>query len=355
MVRMTKTPLTTSTLSPPSSGQPTPHPEGDSSSSAHVADLDNATPPPRHPSLGNFFRWFLAKGYLQGAVWAILITLSSSTNDVLIKFLGERLATPQIVFFRFLFSTLVLLPFMVPKGAKIFKTAYPGRHVARGLIGAVAFGLSAWGVVKLPLSMVATLSFTQPLFFLPMAYLFLRERLDRYRILATFAGFIGVAILISPTNGVFNAYVLIPIGATVMFAILDVYAKLMVAHDSKWTLMFYFGLSTTILSILPAMAVWQTPTPYEFLFLLLLGIGANLIQVCLYMAFSATDAVALSPFKYTELIFASFFGVLLFNTWPTWQTLLGALFIIASTMSITIHETGRQRLKKVPILRLFAR
>jgi len=306
------------------------------------------------PSNGFFF-WFTQKGYLQGAFWAIMITLSSSLNDVFIKFLGERLQVQEIVFFRFLFSTLVLLPFMLPKGAKYFKTSKPGLHLSRGLIGAIALGLAAWGVTKLPLSTVATLGFTQPLFFLPLAVLFLKEHLDWQRVVATIIGFIGVAIIINPTDGVFNAYILIPIAATIMFAILDVYAKKMVAHDSKWTLMFYFGLATTILGAIPAFLVWQVPTVEELFFLFLLGVGANLIQVCLYMAFSATDAVALSPFKYTELIFASFFGFVFFGQLPAWQILIGAGFIIAGTMSITIHETSKDKLKKLPLLRLFAR
>lgn len=297
--------------------------------------------------------WFTRKGYLQGAFWAILITLSSALNDVFIKLLGERLETAQIVFFRFLFSMLVLLPIMAPRGTHYFKTQKPGLHIARGLIGAIALGLGAWGVLKLPLDMVATLGFTQPLFFLPMAALFLHEKLDWQRITATLLGFMGVAIILSPSDGVFNVYLLIPLAATVMFATLDVFAKKMVAHDSKITLMFYFGLATTILSLVPALMVWQTPTWNEIFFLVLLGIGANLIQLCLYMAFSATEAVGLSPFKYTELIFASLFGYFLFSTIPTWQTLVGAIFIIIGTMSITIHEAGREKLKNLPFLRFF--
>ncbi len=305
--------------------------------------------------LHGFWPWFLQKGYLQGAFWAIMITISSSLNDVFIKFLGERLHVQEIVFFRFLFSTLVLLPFMLSKGTKYFKTSKTGMHVARGFIGAIALGLAAWGVTKLPLSTVATLGFTQPLFFLPLAIIFLKEHLDWQRVIATVIGFIGVAIIINPTEGAFNVYILIPIAATIMFAILDVYAKKMVAHDSKWTLMFYFGLATTILGFVPALLVWQGPTWEEIFFLILLGIGANLIQVCLYMAFSATDAVALSPFKYTELIFASFFGFIFFAQIPAWQILIGAIFIISGTMSITIHETSRAKLKKLPFLRLFVR
>jgi S-adenosylmethionine uptake transporter len=79
--------------------------------------------------------------------------------------------------------------------------------------------------------------------------------------------------------------------------------------------------------------------------LALLGIGGSLIQVCMIRAFSATEASALSPFRYVEFIFAAMFGFLFFSEIPTMVTLLGAGFIIAGTAYISYYETRKEAKK----------
>ncbi|MBT4879672.1 MAG: DMT family transporter [Alphaproteobacteria bacterium] len=302
------------------------------------SNQQQAVPPAHNPVL-SAWRWLMGKGFLQGAIWAIMICLVSNMNDVFQKFLGARLEAPQIVFFRFLFSMITLFPFMLRQGMSSFHTKRPGQHALRALVGAVALGIGCFSVTTMPLSDVVTLYFTQPLFFLPLAVIFLSEKLDSARIGATVLGFIGILVILNPSENSFNYMALLPISAAFMFAILDVLAKKMVLKESRITLLFYFALGTTLVAIIPAILVWKTPTLWELGLLVLLGIGANLIQICLFQAFSATEAVALAPFRYTELIFASLFGFILFSEVPAVRTLGGGILIIVSTLYITYHET----------------
>ena len=53
-------------------------------------------------------RWFFQRGYIQGVFWALMICLTSVTNDVLMRSLGERIHPVEIVFFRFFFSMIVV-------------------------------------------------------------------------------------------------------------------------------------------------------------------------------------------------------------------------------------------------------
>ena len=121
----------------------------------------------------------------------------------------------------------------------------------------------------------------------------------------------------------------------------------MVTNESTTTLLFYFALGTTLAALGPAIYVWQTPTMTELFWLFCLGAGANLIQVCLFRAFAATDASSLVPFRYTELVFASFFGFVLFGELPSVMVYLGAAVIIASTLYLSYSEIRRARKAKV--------
>ncbi len=293
----------------------------------------------RIPILG----WFMRKGYLQGAFWALMICLTSSTNDVLMRYLGERLPVVEIVFFRFLFSMLTVVPFMLVNEKNLFKTRQPKTHALRALVGAVALGLCCWSVNIMDLAENTAIMFCEPLFFLPMAYFLLKEKVDRNRWIATLIGFIGLIIIVSPGfNGV-KITALVPMAAAMLFAYLCVMAKRMIQSEHTLTLLFYFGLGTTILAGLLLPWFWNVPTIRELMYLAALGVGANMIQVCLFRAYSSTDASALAPFRYTEFLFAASLGFLFFGQIPEPMTVVGAVIIAASAFYISVIETKKEK------------
>jgi S-adenosylmethionine uptake transporter len=286
--------------------------------------------------------WFMRKGYLQGAFWALMICLTSSTNDVLMRYLGERLPVVEIVFFRFLFSMLTVVPFMLTHEKNLFKTKQPKTHALRAVVGAVALGLCCWSVNLMQLAENTAIMFCEPLFFLPMAYFLLKEKVDRNRWIATMIGFAGLLIIVSPGFEGFKITALVPMTAAILFAYLCVMAKRMIVSEHTLTLLFYFGLGTTILAGIFLPWVWTAPTIREIMYLAALGVGANMIQVCLFRAYSATDASALAPFRYTEFLFAASFGFLFFAQIPDMATVIGAVIIAASAFYISIIETKKE-------------
>ena len=292
-----------------------------------------------------FVGWFVRKGYLQGVFWAIMICVTSSTNDVLMKHLGERLHFIEISFFRFFFSALTVLPLLLRHEKNMFKTEHPKNHALRAIIGAVALALCCLSVNIMPLAANTAVMFCEPLFFLPMAYFLLKEKVDKSRWIATIIGFIGLIVIVQPGTAGFRIEALVPMGAAMLFAYSCVMAKRMISTEHTLTLLFYFGLVSTIFAGIFLPFVWQMPTVHELLFLGLLGIGGNLIQVCLFRAYSATDASALAPFRYAEFIVASTFGFIFFGQIPESIVIIGAAVIGASAFYISYMETKKEAAK----------
>lgn len=290
--------------------------------------------------------WMLSRGYPQGVFWAVLTALVSIGNDIITKFVGGRLNGLEISFFRFFFSMITVLPFMLPHGLQSFKTKRADLHVWRAVMGVAAIALYVFSLIYLPLVEVTVFSFTQPLFFMPIAILFLREKVAMNRWIAGLFGFVGILIVLQPGTIAFKMASLLPMGAAFLFAMLDMLAKKMVSNESTTTLLFYFALGTTLAALGPALYVWQTPTLDELFWLFCLGAGANLIQVCLFRAFAATEASSLVPFRYTELVFASFFGYVLFGELPAMMVYLGAAVIISSTLYLSYSEIRRAKKQK---------
>lgn len=289
-----------------------------------------------------FFKWFVSKGYAQGVFWAIMISVVSVTNDVLMRFLGERLHPVEISFFRFFFSMVSILPLMVSNGLTLFKTQRPMMHALRAVLGAVALGLCCYSVNIMPLSENTTIMFCEPLFFLPLAYVLLKEKVDAPRWIATIIGFIGLMIILRPGTEAFRIVAFVPMTAAILFALSNVMVKKMTGEHAS-TMLFYFGVGTTLFALIPLPFFWQMPTLSELGLLILLGIGGNMIQVCLFRAFSATEASALAPFRYVEFIISALFGYLLFSQIPTVWIFSGAALITVSTFYITIMETRKER------------
>ena len=292
-----------------------------------------------------FLRWFISKVYAQGVFWAVMISVVSVTNDVLMRFLGERLHVVEISFFRFFFSMLSVLPFMFTRGLEPFKTTQPKMHALRAVLGAMALGLCCYSVNIMPLSENTTIMFAEPLFFLPLAFLILKEKVDAPRWIATMIGFIGLMIILRPGTDAFHMVAFVPMSAAILFALSNVMVKKMTGEHA-FTMLFYFGIGTTLFAFIPLLFFWQIPTLSELGLLLVLGIGGNMIQVCLFRAFAATDASALAPFRYVEFIVAAIFGYLFFSQIPTVWVFGGAALITASTFYITVVETRKERKKR---------
>ena len=295
----------------------------------------------------SFLKWFITPGYKQGVFWVLMITAASATMDVLMKTLGGRLHVTEITFFRFFFSLISVLPIIFLKsGCALFKTEQLGMHIWRGLIGAVALGLCCYSVNIMPMSENTTIMFTSQLFFLPLAYFFLKEKVDASRWIATLVGFAGILIIMQPGTDTFQAEAFVPMASAFCFAIISMLAKKMIRDEHTLTLLFYFGLVTTVVALPVMVPYWQTPLLSELPLLLMLGVSANLIQVCIFRAVSSTDASSLQPIFYTEIGISTLFGFLFFGQIPTIYVAIGAALIIGSTFAISVIETRKE--KKLP-------
>ena len=283
-----------------------------------------------------FLGWFLNKGLKQGIFWAIMIYLVGMFNDVLAKFLGNRLHAVEIAFFRFLFSAIIVIVPMIKSKENLFKSSMHGMHIMRGIIGAIALGLCCYSVNIMPLAENTTILFSEALFMLPLTALFLGEKINNTSIIATIIGFIGLLIMFRPKAENINILAIIPTCAAFLFATMNIMIKKMIDnHENTLTMLFYFGLYTTIISAVFVPFFWITPNLHELLLIALLGLGANLIQLFIFFAYRATTASNISPIRYIELPFAMLFGLAFFGQIPNATTIFGSILIIAGTIIAT--------------------
>ncbi|WP_253308303.1 MULTISPECIES: DMT family transporter [unclassified Rickettsia] len=278
------------------------------------------------------------KTYLTGISWFLLSLISSAANDITTKYLGIRLHSFEVAFFRFLFSALILLPFVAYYGKDTLKTSRPFVHILRGVL--LFFGMTSWtyGLSIAPVTTATVISFSIPLFTLVLAIFFLNENIIWQRWVVTLIGLLGVVITLKPHTSDFNPEILFFVLAAISFAMLDIINKKFVVKESMISMLFYSAIVTAIVSVPPAVQYWQTPTMFELLLLFILGCGGSLILFFLLKAFSLVDATATAPYRYLELIISALAAYLVFNELPEKSTLQGALIIIPATLFIIYSE-----------------
>lgn len=278
------------------------------------------------------------RSYFIGVCWFILSLMSSSLNDVISKYAGMRLHSYEITFFRFMFGTITLIPFVLYYGSNTLKTARPLIHFFRGLL--LFLGMAAWtyGLSIAPVTTATVISFTIPLFVLVLGVFFLQENIIWQRWLVTIVAFVGLVITLNPQAAEFNPNILVFIAAAASFAILDILNKKFVVQETMISMLFYSAMITALLALPFAMQHWLMPTAQELFLLFILGASANLILFFLLKAFALADATALAPYRYIELVVSAIIAYLVFQEIPTKATIIGSLVVIPSTLFIIYSE-----------------
>jgi S-adenosylmethionine uptake transporter len=277
--------------------------------------------------------WFKEVGRSQGIFWGILLNFIGSVNDVISRLLGDRLHFIEISFFRFLFSMLIVSVPIVLSNRSLLKSKIHTEHAIRGGLGTVALCLCCCSVNLMPLAENTTILFSDTFFTLILAAIFLNEKPRLQSWIAIALGLIGVAVMYKPSGNNINVAAIIPTAASFIFAVMNVMIKRMVnIKEHMLTALFYFGLYTTIISGLFVPFYWKPPTLQEILLLFVLGAGAILIQVFIFLAFRATDASNISPIRYTELLFSTLFGFMFFDQIPGREMIAGAVLIIVGSI-----------------------
>lgn len=290
-------------------------------------------------------RWDQLPGNVRGALWLLLSALAFAMMGGIAKMLGGKLHAFEIAFFRCLFGLAAILPFLWgPNGASL-KTSRPWLYLLRCLIGITAILGSFYSLANLPLAASVAVNFTKPLFMLVLAALFLGEKVDLRRGLATCIGFIGVIAVVRPSPGMIGSMAgglgndwlggtAAAVYAAFAMAVVLVLIKKLSETEQPATLLFWFTLASAIGTALPAALVWQTPTFGQLLWLILLGVLASLGQFGIFRAYQVGEATVVGPVDYTQLIWAGGIGILCFNEIPDLWTILGAALIVASAFVV---------------------
>jgi drug/metabolite transporter (DMT)-like permease len=177
-----------------------------------------------------------------------------------------------------------------------------------------------------------------------LSALLLGEVVGRHRWGAVLVGFIGVLIMVRPEPGHLNVVgVSLALGGAVGAAGAMVAIRQIAATEKGATIVFYFTLAGTALGAVGSAFHWVTPDPLTLATLILGGLLGGVGQLLLTEALRVAPVGVVAPFDYTQLIWATAIGFLVWGELPHPATIAGALVVAASGVYILHREMRRFR------------
>ncbi|PRY92835.1 drug/metabolite transporter (DMT)-like permease [Hasllibacter halocynthiae] len=287
----------------------------------------------------------------RGALLALLAFALFSAHDAVVKALGGRYDTFQILFFAVLLS-FPLATFLLMRDGEpgTLRPRHPGwvavRTAATTLTGLCTF--HAFGA--LPLAQVYAILFAAPLIITVLSIPLLGERVRLRRSIAILVGLAGVMVVLRPGAIPLGLGHLAALGAAFGGALASVIVRKIGREERPVVLMLY-PLAANFVIAGSVMPFVYRPVAGADLALLAciagLGFCATLTLIA---AYKRAEATTVAPMQYSQIVWATVLGALLFAEAPDGWTLLGAGIVIGSGLYILLRES-RGASATTPVLR----
>lgn len=261
------------------------------------------------------------------------------------KWLNPRLGTTETTFLRYLSGFLWVLPFLNPwRVPGVLVSRKPLLQFLRGALLLASTALNFVAIQYLQLAQTVSIMFLAPLIVSLAAGPLLGEWVGPRRLIAIFIGFVGVLVITRPGSGAIHPAALLSVCGMLCYATILLMTRRLSAADSPETTMFYSSLLGVIVMLPVAISVWKTPeTTLEWLVIALIGLSGSAGHWLLIQAQRFTDASLLAPFLYSQIIWMTAAGYLLFGEVPDRWTFVGSAIVIASGLYVLHRERVRAK------------
>lgn len=260
--------------------------------------------------------------------------------DGLAKHLAGHYPVTQIVWARFFFHFLFMLPVMLLQyRVDVLRVKQPLLQVVRGgfLLGATLCFF--WSLKFLSIPDALTLLFVSPLIVTCLSPFLLGEHVGIRRWSAVVVGFIGVCIVLRPGGGAFQLASLAALGAGLCHACYILATRRLSGTAPPPVTLFYTSLLGMVVLSCYVPWHWETPNTAHFLALVAVGAIAAVGHYLLIKAFDYAEASVLAPFGYGEIVMATVVGYIGFGDFPDIVTWSGIAVIIGSGVYIALRES----------------
>lgn len=284
------------------------------------------------------------ENYIKGMLMIILSAFCFACMNVCVRLAGD-LPSVQKSFFRNLVAAFFAIIIVKRQhiSLNVKKAQWPALAL-RCIFGTLGILCNFYAVDHLLVADASILNKLSPFFAILFSWLLLKERLNLIQAGCVLLAFVGCLFVVKPgfQNAAFTS-ALIGVCGGLGAGIAYTMVRVLGTHGVKGPIIvFYFSLFSSLV-VLPWLIMDYTPmTVNQIIMLLLTGLFAAGGQFSITAAYTYAPARRISIFDYSQIIFATLLGFLLFQEIPDKYSFLGYALIITASLGMFIYNMGRQ-------------
>lgn len=309
---------------------PTPY-AATAATAAAVPPVPPLTPPPQGDRTG------------LGILLMCATCLIFAVQDGFSRLLGGAYPPILVVMIRYwVFAVFVILLVSRQPGGlrRAIRTRRPLTQIFRGVLLVFEVLVTVEAFVRLGLVETHSIFTVYPLMVAALSGPFLGERIGWRRWMAIGIGFCGVLVILQPGSGVMRIEALLPLISALMFAVYGLLTRHVARDDPSVVSFFWTGIAGAVAITLVGIWDWQWLAPVDWLWMAGLCLCAITSHYLLIRAYELAEASALQPFAYTQLVWASLIGVLVFGEVLRPNVVVGAAIVVGAGL-FTLWRTRK--------------
>ena len=279
----------------------------------------------------------------RGIAWMLVTMLLFVSMDAIVKHLIQTYPVAQVAWARFFFHAILLAAMLGRRLPTTLATQRRGLQVLRSALLLVTTLQFFAGLHFLPLADMTAIMQSAPLIVTALSLPLLGEHVGIRRWAGVAAGFAGALIIIRPGTDAMQLAALLPLGAATTFALYQITTRILSRTDATFNTLLYTPLLGAAALSIAAPFFWVMPDAQGWALMALTGALGALGHFTMIRAFTWAPAASVSPFGYSALIWATLFGLVLFDDFPDSWTIIGAGVIVGSGLYILHREHMRRK------------
>ncbi|KAI7852845.1 hypothetical protein BDC45DRAFT_484829 [Circinella umbellata] len=311
-----------------------------------------------------------------GLLLMAICAFAFASMTLFVKLSGSSFPSFEIVFARSLIQTVLGLLACFYMGINPLGNR-PIRPwlVFRGVIGGLALALNFYAVTHLPLADATVIMYLNPIFTTILAALVLSEPFYLFEGICVISSFTGALLVVKPefmfgvlanndvpslehdgqAKGERGFAVLVALAGAFLSAVAYCTIRKVGNAAHFLVLTIYFGVVGILISI-PPLLTFQTfvqPKEWsEYCMLFMTGITAFIGQCLLSKGLQLAPAGPASMIRMLEVVLAFFFGIVIFQEYPDWLSILGSVIIVGTTTVLasrkwkSVNEARRRIMRR---------
>ncbi len=263
-------------------------------------------------------------------LYMVLATMFFALMNVLIKYI-PRIGAVEIVFFRSVVSLVMSYAILKKQHVPIWGNNKKWL-IIRGLAGSAGLLFFFATIKMMPLGSAVAIQYLSPVFTSLLGIFILHERVKPLQWLFFAMAFAGVVAIQGFDPRITWQQVLLGVCGAMSAGLAYNSIRKLRSTEHPLVIIFYFPLVTIPITGVYLLSHWLTPTWFELAMLIGVGVATQFAQYFLTKAYQSDTLSKISSIQYIGIVFAIFFGWVLFDETYNLRSALGIIIIVVAVI-----------------------